>query len=111
MMILLSLKLLLCTAIVLRVLLYRRGAIHRPIAAGIAYLLIIAVGWMAIDAGYALAGSRALGRGETNLAELFLLAILLAALISSRGNVVALFWTGDAGRLYRFITRSRSHAD
>lgn len=108
MMILLSLKLLLCTAIVLRVLLYRRGdSIHRPIAAGIAYLLVLATGWMAIDAGYALAG----GRGETSLAELFLLAILLAALISSRGNVVALFWTGDAGRLYRFITRSRSHAD
>lgn len=108
MMILLSLKLLLCIAIVLRVLLYRRGdAIHRPIAAGIAYLLILAAGWMAIDAGYALAH----GRGATNLAELFLLAILLAALISSRGNVVALFWTGDAGRLYRFITRSRHHAD
>lgn len=108
MMILLSLKLLLCAAIVLRVLLYRRGdSIHRPIAAGIAYLLIIAVGWMAIDAGYALAGRR----GETNLAELFLLSILLAALIASRGNVVALFWTGDTGRLYRLITRSRHHAD
>lgn len=108
MMILLSLKLLLCTAIVLRVLLYRRGdSIHRPIAAGIAYLLVIATGWMAIDAGYALAA----GCGETNLAELFLLAILLAALINGRGNVVALFWTGDTGRLYRFITRSRHHAD
>lgn len=108
MMILLGLKLLLCTAIVLRVLLFRRGdSIHRPIAAGIAYLLIIAVGWMAIDAGYALAG----GSGETSLAELFLLAILLAALINGRGNVVSLFWTADTGRLYRFITRSRTHAD
>lgn len=106
--ILLSLKLLLCTAIVLRVLLYRRGdSIHRPIAAGIAYLLILAAGWMAINAAYALAG----GRGDTNLAELFMLAILLAALINGRGNVVALFWTGDTGRLYRFITRRRTHAD
>lgn len=108
MMILLSLKLLLCTAIVLRVLLYRRGeSAHRPIAAGIAYLLIIAAAWMAIDAAYALAG----GRSDTNVAELFLLSILLAALVSSRGNVVALFWNGDAGRLYRFITRCRKHAD
>lgn len=107
--ILLSLKLLLCTAIVLRVLLYRRGdSIHRPIAAGIAYLLILAAGWMAIDAAYALATG---GRGGTSLAELFMLAILLAALINGRGNVVALFWTGDTGRLYRFITRSRTHAD
>lgn len=108
MMILLSMKLLLCIAIVLRVLLYRRGdSTHRPIAAGIAYLLVIAVGWMAIDAGYALAGRG----GQTDAAELFLLAILLAALIAGRGNVVALFWTGDAGRLYRLITRSRHHAD
>lgn len=107
--ILLSLKLLLCAAIVLRVLLYRRGdSIHRPIAAGIAYLLIIAAGWMAIDTGYALVTG---GVDTTNLAELFMLAILLAALIASRGNVVALFWTGDTGRLYRFITRSRHHAD
>ena len=106
--ILLGIKLLLCTAIVLRVLLYRKGeSAHRPIAAVIAYLLIIAAAWMGIDAGYALAG----GRSDTNLAELFLLAILLTALISSRGNVVALFWTGDEGRLYRFITRSRHHAD
>ena len=106
--ILLSIKLLLCTSIVLRVLLYRRGnAAHRPIAAGIDYLMILAAGWMAIDAGYALAG----GRGETNLAELFMLSILLAALIAGRGNVVALFWTGDTGRLYRFITRRRHHAE
>ncbi len=106
--ILLSLKLLLCTAIVLRVLLYRKGdSTHRPIAAGIAYLLILAAGWMAIDAAYALAG----GKGDTNLAELFMLAILLAALIAGRGNVVSLFWTGDGGRLYRFITRSRDHAE
>jgi len=108
--ILLSLKILLCAAIVLRVLLYRRGeAVHRPIASGIAYLLILAAAWLAIDAAYALAGDRQPG-GDTNLAELFVLALLLAALIASRGNVVALFWTGDAGRLYRFITRSRSHA-
>jgi hypothetical protein len=106
--ILLSLKVLLCTAIVLRVLLYQRsGGVHRPIAAAIAYLLIIAAAWLAIDAGYALS----VGRGDTNLAELFMLGILLAALSASRGNVTALFWTGDASRLYQFIARRRSHAE
>lgn len=106
--ILLAIKVLLCAAIATRVLLYQRnGSVHRPVAAAIAYLLIIAAAWLAIDAGYALAS----GHGDTNLAELFVLGILLAALTASRGNVVALFWTGDHGRLYQFIGWHRRHVE
>lgn len=99
-MILLALKLLICAAIVLRVLLYRKGeATHRPIAAGIAYLLIIAAASEVIDAAYFLYARR----GCTTLAETFMLALLLCALIASRGNVLGLFWSGDEGRLYGWI--------
>ena len=92
----------LCALICLRVVFYsRRGAQYRPLAAGLAYVIAIASGTEALRAVLAVMSA-------PSLADIAMHAVLLLALIASRGNVVELFHTSTAENcLYRLIRRTR----
>jgi hypothetical protein len=75
----------LCAAIALRLLLFRRGdASHRPAANGLAYLLIVAAGAVPLLTLFGQAPA-------TGWPQLVLNAVLAAAVFAVRGNVVELF--------------------
>lgn len=89
-----------CLAICLRVIFYRRStSTYRPIASALAYLIVLASGAAALRTilchGY-----------EPGLEDIVMHAVLLMALLSSRGNVTEVFHTREAENLiYRLIRR------
>ena len=81
----------LCGAISLRLIFFRRrGARHRPTASALAYALILASGYVPIEA--------ALGApAAVSWSTLAINAVLCVAVFSARGNVCDLFRVPDRG--------------
>ncbi|OIT17091.1 hypothetical protein BL243_07945 [Ralstonia solanacearum] len=94
-------KAILCAAIALRLLLFRReGAAHRPWASRLAYVLIVLTGAVPICVLF--------GRYDWALvAHTGILALLCLAVFAVRGNVVELFRVGgaDSSCVVRFLRR------
>lgn len=97
---------LLCAAICLRLILFRRaGGAHRPLASLLAYLLTVASGAVALGALLLLlmpAASTATATATIQLllacisrAQTVLNLVLCAAIFAMRGNVVELFRRSD----------------
>jgi hypothetical protein len=100
--ILIYLNAIICGLIAMRVISYRRqGATHRPLASLLAYLIAVASGGVAILNGC--------GYGTPAPGDVFLHAVLLAALIATRGNVVELFHSSARNPIIDLI-RGDDHA-
>ncbi|MEW6166066.1 MAG: phage holin family protein [Pseudomonadota bacterium] len=93
-----------CAAICLRVVFFRRcGGSHRPLAALIAYVIAAASGTEALRA--------CLGQiHDPGVAAIALQSVLLLALVASRGNVADLFHTPAAENFIHRIIRRIPHA-
>lgn len=91
-----------CALIFLRIVFFNRaGATHRPLAALLAYVIALAAGCEALMLVLWLVPPPAPG-------SVVLHAVLLLALIASRGNVLHLFRTPEAENcIYRFFRRKR----
>ncbi|WP_293813813.1 phage holin family protein [uncultured Aquitalea sp.] len=78
---------LVCATICLRLLFYRRdGARHKPVMAWLAYVLVVATGWVVIQAVF--------GRPiPVGMETLVINSVLCVAVWVTRGNVSAIFWT------------------
>jgi hypothetical protein len=97
-----ALDALICAAICLRVIFFsRQGAVHRPIAGVVAYIIVIAAGAVPLRA--------AMGDlPEPTVPAVVLHAVLALAIFAARGNVVELFHTSAAENcVYRLIRRTR----
>ncbi|KVH68824.1 MULTISPECIES: phage holin family protein [Burkholderia] len=80
---------LLCAALALRLVTFRRGTgAHRPLASCLAYALAVAAGAAPIRAAFGTLPPASLG-------DTFLVAVLCLAVFGVRGNVVELFHCGD----------------
>lgn len=76
---------LLCGVIALRLLLFRRQtSTHRPLAAGLAYLIIVAAGSVPLRLPFDTLP-------PVDLAQLMLDVVLCLVVLSTRGNVLQLF--------------------
>ncbi|KVM74411.1 phage holin family protein [Burkholderia ubonensis] len=80
---------LLCAALALRLVTFRRGAgAHRPLASCLAYALAVAAGAAPIRAAFGTLP-------PASLADTVLVGVLCLAVYGVRGNVVELFHRGD----------------
>ncbi|MDO8932863.1 MAG: phage holin family protein [Rhodocyclaceae bacterium] len=99
-----ALDALVCTAICLRVFFYRRqGAVHRPLAGVLAYVIVIAAGAVPLRAALC-------DLPEPSLSDIVLHAVLCLAVFAGRGNVVDLFKTSAAENCIHRIIRRTRHA-
>ncbi|NTY35631.1 phage holin family protein [Burkholderia diffusa] len=80
---------LLCAALALRLVLFRRGtSAHRPLASCLAYTIAVAAGAAPIRAAFGMLP-------PANLADTVLVGVLCLAVYGVRGNVVELFHRGN----------------
>ncbi|WP_269503718.1 phage holin family protein [Burkholderia sp. IMCC1007] len=80
---------LLCAALALRLVTFRRGAgTHRPLASGLAYALAVIAGVEPIRAAFGMLP-------PVSPSSTVLVAVLCLAVYGVRGNVVELFHCGD----------------
>ncbi|KWI64084.1 hypothetical protein WT75_29750 [Burkholderia stagnalis] len=80
---------LLCAALALRLITFRRGAgAHRPLASCLAYALAVAAGAAPIRAAFGTLP-------PASLADTVMVGVLCLAVYGVRGNVVELFHRGD----------------
>ncbi|WP_354086736.1 phage holin family protein [Burkholderia ambifaria] len=80
---------LLCAALALRLVTFRRGtSTHRPLAACLAYSIAVAAGAAPIRAAFGMLP-------PANLADTVLVGVLCLAVYGVRGNVVELFHRGN----------------
>lgn len=92
---------LICAAICLRMIFFRRaGAVFRPFASATAYLIIIASGAVPLRALMC-------DLPPPSMADIGLHLVLCVAIFAARGNVVELFHTSAAENcIYRLIRRT-----
>lgn len=89
-----------CAAICLRVLFFRKnGAAHRPLAALIAWVIVCASGAVALQALLGL-------MPVPKVPDVILHAVLCLAVFASRGNITELFHTASENVIYRTVRRS-----
>ncbi|UEP34897.1 phage holin family protein [Burkholderia ambifaria] len=80
---------LLCAALALRLVTFRRGtSTHRPLAACLAYTIAVTAGAAPIRAAFGMLP-------PANLADTVLVGVLCLAVYGVRGNVVELFHRGN----------------
>lgn len=80
---------LLCAALALRLVIFRRGmSVHRPLASCLAYAIAVAAGTAPIRAAFGTLP-------PASLADTVLVGVLCLAAYGVRGNVVELFHCGD----------------
>ncbi|UVE66945.1 phage holin family protein [Burkholderia pyrrocinia] len=84
-----TLYVLLCTALALRLVLFRRGtSTHRPVASCLAYAIAVAAGAAPIRAAFGVLP-------PANFVDTVLVGVLCLAVYGVRGNVVELFHRGN----------------
>jgi hypothetical protein len=99
--ILLVLDALICAAICVRVIFYRRrAAVHRPRAALLAWVIVCASGSVALLAALS-------DIPPPSFSDVVLHAVLCLIVFAARGNVAELFHTEDDNAVYRAIRRSK----
>ncbi|MBU9246588.1 phage holin family protein [Burkholderia multivorans] len=97
---------LLCAALALRLVIFRRrGSAHRPLASCLAYALAVAAGAAPIRAAFG-------ALPPADLADTVLVGVLCLAVYGVRGNVVELFHRGNPrdsliARVLQFKPRGR----
>lgn len=90
----LTINALICLAIALRMIAFQRnGSAHRPLAAALAYVLIVAAGSVFILTFFDQHGPVQAAQSVLNLS-------LLLAIVAARGNVVDLFRTPQSGNTW-----------
>lgn len=86
---LLTVNALICASIAIRVMSFRRqGSRHRPWGSWIAYFLIVAAASIPIRTAYAFFYHYTM---TADLSEVVINAVMLAAVLKTRGNVVQIF--------------------